>query len=83
MLERALAEAMTEHLGYEKHDPARRGSCNSHNGTTAKMVLTDIGAVDLAVPRDRNDSFDPKIASGRGSRSALPKLRSGLGSGRL
>jgi Transposase, Mutator family len=61
VLERALAEEMTEHLGYEKHDPAGRGSGNSRNGSTGKTLLTDIGAVDLAVPRDRNGSFDPKI----------------------
>ena len=61
VLERALAEEMTGHLGYDKHDPAGRGSGNSRNGTTAKTVLTDIGAVDLAVPRDRNGSFEPQI----------------------
>jgi transposase-like protein len=61
VLERALAEEMTGHLGYEKHDPAGRGSGNSRNGTTAKTLLTDVGAVDLVVPRDRNGSFDPKI----------------------
>jgi hypothetical protein len=61
VLERALAEEMTGHLGYEKHDPAGRGSGNSRNGTTGKTVLTDIGAVDLAVPRDRAGSFEPQI----------------------
>ena len=61
LLERALAEEMTGHLGYDKHDPAGRGSGNSRNGTTAKTVLTDIGAVDLAVPRDRNGTFEPQI----------------------
>jgi len=61
VLERALAEEMTGHLGYEKHDPAGRGSGNSRNGTTGKTVLTDIGSVDLAVPRDRDGSFEPKI----------------------
>ena len=61
VLERALAEEMTEHLGYEKHDPAGRGSGNSRNGMTSKTLLTDVGALDLAVPRDRNGSFDPKI----------------------
>src|SRR5499427_6533414 len=61
VLERALAEEMTGHLGYEKHDPAGRGSGNNRNGTTPKTVLTDIGAVDLAVPRDRNGSFEPQI----------------------
>jgi putative transposase len=59
VLERALAEEMTGHLGYEKHDPAGRGSGNSRNGTTPKTVLTDIGAVDLAVPRDRSGTFEP------------------------
>ena len=54
VLERALAEEMTAHLGYEKHDPAGRGSGNSRNGTTGKTLLTDVGAVDLAVPRDRS-----------------------------
>jgi len=61
VLERALAEEMTGHLGYEKHDPAGRGSGNSRNGSTAKTVLTDVGAVDLAVPRDRNGTFEPQI----------------------
>jgi putative transposase len=61
VLERALAEEMTGHLGYEKHDPAGRGSGNSRNGSTGKTLLTDVGAVDLQVPRDRNGSFDPKI----------------------
>jgi putative transposase len=61
VLERALAEEMTGHLGYEKHDPAGRGTGNSRNGATGKTVLTDIGAVDLAVPRNRNGSFEPQI----------------------
>jgi putative transposase len=61
VLERALAEEMTGHLGYDKHDPAGRGSGNSRNGTSGKTVLTDIGSVDLAVPRDRNGSFEPQI----------------------
>ena len=61
VLQRALAEEMTEHLGYEKHDPAGRGSGNSRNGMTSKTLLTDVGAVDLQVPRDRNGSFEPQI----------------------
>ena len=59
LLERALAEEMTGHLGYDKHDPAGLGSGNSRNGTTPKTLLTDVGAVVLAVPRDRNGSFEP------------------------
>ncbi len=61
VLERALAEEMTGHLGYDNHDPAGRGSGNNRNGTTAKTELTDVGAVDLAVPRDRNGTFEPQI----------------------
>jgi putative transposase len=61
VLERALAEEMTGHLGYDKHDPAGRGSGNNRNGTTGKTLLTGIGAVELAVPRDRNGTFEPQI----------------------
>ncbi|MGV9653136.1 IS256 family transposase [Streptomyces sp. NPDC003554] len=61
VLERALDAEMTSHLGYEKHDPAGRGSGNSRNGTSLKTVLTDAGAVTLAVPRDRDGSFEPQL----------------------
>jgi putative transposase len=61
VLERALGEELTHHLGYEKHDPAGRGSGNSRNGSTGKRLLTDIGGVELQVPRDRTGSFTPQI----------------------
>ena len=61
VLERALGEELTAHLGYEKHDPAGRGSGNSRNGSTPKRLLTEIGGIDLAVPRDRAGSFEPQI----------------------
>ncbi|MFE1987616.1 transposase, partial [Streptomyces mirabilis] len=61
VLERALDVEMTDHLGYEKHDPTGRGSGNSRNGTSLKTVLTDAGAVTLAVPRDRDGSFEPQL----------------------
>jgi len=61
VLERALAEEMTEYLGYEKNDPAGRGSGNSRNGVTGKKLLTDIGGIELEVPRDRNGGFEPQI----------------------
>lgn len=61
LLERALDEELTDHVGYERGDPAGRGSGNSRNGTTPKRVLTEIGAVDLDVPRDRNGTFEPII----------------------
>lgn len=46
VLERALTEEMTQHLGYERHDPAGRGSGNSRNGVTGKRLLTEIGGID-------------------------------------
>ena len=66
MLETALNEEMTEHLGYEKHDPAGRGSGNIRNGTRAKSVLTEAtGQVDIEVPRDRAGTFEPQIVKKR------------------
>ncbi len=61
VLARALDEELTDHLGYDKHDPAGRGSGNSRNGTSPKVLLTEAGAVDLDVPRDRNGEFEPVI----------------------
>jgi hypothetical protein len=46
VLETALDAEMAEHLGYDKHDPAGRGSGNSRNGSRAKTVLTEIGGRD-------------------------------------
>src|SRR6202043_2058393 len=61
LIERALGAELTEHLGYEKGDPAGRGSGNSRNGGSAKTVIGDDGAIELAVPRDRNGSFEPQL----------------------
>ena len=66
VLETALNEEMTEHLGYEKHDPAGVGTGNIRNGTRAKTVLTDTtGPVELDVPRDRAATFEPQIVKKR------------------
>ena len=61
ILERGLSEELTEHLGYEAGDPAGRGSGNNRNGATPKTVLTEIGAIDLDIPRDRNGDFEPQL----------------------
>ena len=61
LLERALGAELTDHLGYEKGDPAGRGTGNSRNGHSGKTVLTEDGEVDLEVPRDRNGTFEPAI----------------------
>jgi transposase-like protein len=65
VLETALDAEMAEHLGYGKHDPAGRGSGNSRNGTRAKTVFTEIGPVEIEVPRDTNSSFEPQIVKKR------------------
>jgi putative transposase len=59
VLQTGLEVEMADHLGYERHDPAGRGSGNSRNGVYPKTVSTEIGDVELAMPRDRNASFEP------------------------
>jgi putative transposase len=66
VIETALDEEMTEHLGYEKHDSVAKETGNSRNGTRAKTVLTDTtGPVEIEVPRDRDGSFEPVIVRKR------------------
>jgi putative transposase len=65
VLEAGLEAEMTDHVGYERHDPAGRNSGNSRNGTRTKTVITEVGPVELAVPRDRDGSFDPNLVRKR------------------
>ena len=65
ILESALEGEITDHLGYDKHERAGREAGNSRNGTRAKTVLTDIGPVEIDVPRDRDGSFEPQIVAKR------------------
>lgn len=59
VLQAGLDTEMTEHLGYERHAVEGRGSGNSRNGFYPKTLTTEIGQIDLEVPRDRNGSFEP------------------------
>jgi len=59
VLERALNEELTGHLGYERHE--RAGGGNARNGTTPKRLITEAGTVELDVPRDRAGTFAPQI----------------------
>jgi putative transposase len=61
LLERALQAEMTDHLGYQKHDPAGHHSGNSRNGKSRKKLKGDFGELELETPRDRNGSFEPQI----------------------
>jgi putative transposase len=63
VLEAGLAAELTDHLGYERHDRAGHGSGNSRNGFTAKRLGTEVGDLDLATPRDRLGSFEPRLVS--------------------
>src|SRR4029453_3912110 len=65
VLETALEVEMTDHLGYDKHDPVGRNRGNSRNGSRPKTVLTDIGPVEIDVPRDLDASFTPMIVKKR------------------
>ena len=66
---------MDEHLGYAKHDPAGRDGGNCRNGARTKSVLTDIGPVEVAIPRDRDGTFEPQIVRQRQRRlSGLDSL---------
>ena len=52
-------------MGYDKHDTVGRNGLNSRNGTRSKKVLTEIGPVEVDVPRDREGSFEPQIVKKR------------------
>jgi len=70
VLESMLQAELTEHVGYEPYDPAGHHSGNSRNGTRSKTVITEIGPLELEVPRDRAGTFEPVI---------VPKRRRRLG----
>lgn len=61
IMERALDAEMTEHLGYSKHDSKGKNTGNSRNGYSKKTISGGFGEVDLEVPRDRQDEFQPEI----------------------
>jgi len=65
VLEAGLEAEMSEHLGYEPYDPAGHHSGNSRNGTRSKTVITDVGPVEIGVPRDRAGTFEPVIVAKR------------------
>jgi Transposase, Mutator family len=66
VLETALNQEMTEHLGHDKHGPAGNLTGNVRNGTRPKTVLTEAsGQVPIEVPRDRAGTFEPQIVRKR------------------
>jgi putative transposase len=65
LVESALEGEITDHLGYDRHDVAGRDGRNSRNGHRSKTVLTEVGPVEIDVPRDRDATFEPKIVAKR------------------
>ena len=68
VLEAGLEAEMAGHLGYDKHEAAGRNGGNSRNGARAKTVITEVGPVDIEVPRDRESSFAPATVPKRARR---------------
>ncbi len=59
VLQTGLDVEMADHLGYEPYESIGRGSGNSRNGAYPKTVRTDVGPVELRMPRDRQGTFEP------------------------
>jgi putative transposase len=60
-IEQMLEAEMEEHLGYEKHSGIGDNSGNSRNGYNHKNIISDYGETEIAIPRDRNGEFEPKV----------------------
>src|SRR3990170_7094831 len=61
IIERALGGELTHHLGYPVGGIKPEDTSNHRNGTGAKTVLTDDGALSIDVPRDREGTFEPRL----------------------
>jgi putative transposase len=57
VLQTGLDVEMADHSGYEPYESVGRGSGNGRNGAYAKTVRTDVGPVELRMPRDRQGTF--------------------------
>nr|WP_233616050.1 IS256 family transposase [Actinomadura harenae] len=65
VLESALEGEITDHLGHDRHERSGERGGNVRNGHRAKTVTTEIGPVEIEVPRDREGTFEPKIVAKR------------------
>lgn len=61
VLQESLEAEMDESLGYGKYDTEEKSCENSRNGYSKKTIKTELGAVAINIPRDRNGDFEPKI----------------------
>jgi putative transposase len=70
VIETALGAELTDHLGYALGQAPPGGAANTRNGSTAKTVKTELGAVQIKTPRDRAGSFEPQLVAKRQTRLA-------------
>mgnify|MGYP002725639981 CR=1 FL=1 len=68
LVERVLDAELTDHLGYDKHDPDGYGTGNSRNGRRKKTLRDDTGQMEIEVPRDRTGTFEPQLVPKHTSR---------------
>src|SRR5258708_7883281 len=61
LMEKVLAGELTHHLGYARGEEKPAAQPNHRNGSTPKTVLTEDGAIPLAIPRDRAGTFTPQL----------------------
>ena len=61
IVERALQAELAVHLGHDKHEAVANDSGNTRNGSSAKTLKGDFGALPIEIPRDRDGSFEPQL----------------------
>jgi putative transposase len=61
ILQEALEAEMDTALGYDKYNVSEKQIENSRNGYSKKTLKSELGPVELNIPRDRNGEFEPKI----------------------
>lgn len=68
-IEQMLEAEMEEHLGYEKNSAEGNNTGNSRNGYNHKSIISDYGESEIAIPRDRNGEFEPRVLEKRQTRT--------------
>ena len=61
VVERALQAELATHLGHDKHAAVANDTGNTRNGSSAKTLKRDFGALPIDIPRDRDGSFEPQL----------------------
>ncbi|XVN73174.1 IS256 family transposase ISAs3 [Oligella sp. MSHR50489EDL] len=71
LYETALAAELDAHLGYEKHAKGAKQAGNSRNGYSKKTLKGNKAQFEIAVPRDRNATFEPQIVKKHQTRTGV------------